>query len=78
MSLIKLEIGRAIENERVNIGKIRGDIIKFIDNYFIHLRAASRSTVNIFNWTHGLDGPPDSLVWERGQSLYSEDGERWF
>lgn len=75
---VKLEIGRAIENERINIRKIKEDTVKLIDNYFIHLRAVSRSTVNIFNWMHGLDGPPDPFMWRTGQSLYSEDGEHWF
>jgi len=75
---VQLEIGRAIENEYVNISKINKAIIERIDNCFVHLRAVSRSTVNIFNWTHGLDGPPDPLVWQRMQSLYSEDGEHWF
>jgi hypothetical protein len=75
---VKSEISRAIENERVNIHKIKEDTINLIDKHFFHLRAVSRSTVNIFNWTHGLDGPPDPLVWGRGQSLYSEDGEHWF
>jgi hypothetical protein len=74
----KLEIGRAIEDEHVNVRKIKEDTVKLIDNYFIHLRAVSRSTVKIFNWVLGLDGPPDPLVWERLQSLYSEDGEHWF
>jgi hypothetical protein len=73
---VKSEIGRAIENERVNIGKIKEDTVKLIDKQFFHLRAVSRSTVNIFNWIHGLDGPPDPLV--RGKSLYSEDGKQWF
>jgi hypothetical protein len=75
---LKLEIGRAIENGRVNVGKIKENTIKLIDGKFTHLRNVSHSTVNIFNWVHGLDGPPDPLVWRKSQSLYSEDGEHWF
>ena len=49
--------------------------LKIIDDCFSRLRDVSRSTVILFNWIHGLDGPYDPLG--RGQALYSEDGERW-
>lgn len=55
--------------------------LKIIDDCFFHLRDVSRSTITVFNWIHGLDGPPDPFGWAQGrgwvQALYSEDGERW-
>jgi hypothetical protein len=49
-----------------------------IDYIFIDLRAVSRSTITIFNWTHGLDSPLDPCPSVRSRASYSEDGTRWF
>jgi hypothetical protein len=40
------------------------------------LRAVSRSTIIILNWTHGLDGLPDP--YGRAYAWYSNDGNKWF
>jgi hypothetical protein len=49
-----------------------------IDNIFIDLRTVSRSTITIFNWTNGLDSPPDPCPSIRSNASYSEDGKMWF
>jgi hypothetical protein len=78
---VKSQIDQAIEAGRVNFNKMNRKSLKIIDDCFFHLRDVSRSTVTLFNWIHGLDGPPDPLGWAdgrgRAQALYSEDGERW-
>jgi hypothetical protein len=72
---VKSEVHRAIENDIINVGKIKSRYLKIIDDCFSHLRDVSRSTVILFNWINGLDGPPNPLG--RAHRLYSEDGERW-
>jgi hypothetical protein len=77
------EVHQAIENDMVNVGKLKHRNLEIIDDCFFHLRDVSRSTVILFNWIHGLDGLPDPLgrgppdPLGRGHALYSEDGERW-
>jgi hypothetical protein len=78
---IKSQIDQAIETGRINFAKMNRDSIKIIDDCFFHLRDLARSTITVFNWIHGLDGPPDPLGWAQGggwaQALYSEDSEHW-
>jgi hypothetical protein len=66
------------KNHNIKVFEISPDIRKMIDYIFIDLRAVSRSTITIFNWTHGLDSPLDPCPSVRSRASYSEDGTRWF
>jgi hypothetical protein len=73
---IKTELNRCLEDGNVKISKMKPATLKIIDEIFYHLRAVSRSTIIMFNWTHGLDGPPDP--YGLPHAFYSEDGNIWF
>jgi hypothetical protein len=60
----------------VKISKLTPATLKTIDEIFSHLRAVSRSTIIMLNWTHGLDGLPDPSGLP--YAFYSEDGNIWF
>jgi hypothetical protein len=72
---VKADIHQAIEDDHVNWGKIKLDNRNMIDNCFSHLRELSLSTIKIFNWTHGLDGPSNPLG--LSYAFYLEGGEQW-
>jgi hypothetical protein len=73
---IKAELDSCLEDGYVKTSELKPDTLKTIDDIKHHVRAVSRSTVIMFNWTHGLDGPPNSYGPPR--AFYSEDGNRWF
>jgi len=73
---LKKELGSCLENGNVKISKLTPNTLKIIDDIFPRLRAVSRSTIIMFNWTHGLDGPPDP--YGLPYAFYSEDGDKWF
>jgi hypothetical protein len=70
------ELSSCLENGNVKISTLTPATLKAIDHIFSHLRAVSRSTIIMFNWTHGLDGPPDP--YGLPYAFYSEDGNIWF
>ena len=73
---IKQELGSCLEDGNVKISKLTPATLETVDDIFSRLRAVSRSTMIMFNWTHGLDGPPDP--YGLPYAFYSEDGDKWF
>src|SRR5438552_3933816 len=55
---LKVELDASLEDGIVKLSKLKPKTIKSVDEILHHMRAVSRSTLIMFNWTHGLDGPP--------------------
>jgi len=72
---MQAEMAECTEGDDVRIGKLQDNSVKLIDGIFSELRAISRSTVTMFNWTHGSDGPLN--LYGPTQAWYSEDGTTW-
>jgi hypothetical protein len=73
---IKVELDASLEDGIVKLSKLKPATIKSVDEILHHMRAVSRSTLIMFNWTHGLDGPPDP--YGLAHAFYSTDGNSWF
>jgi hypothetical protein len=73
---IQAEMAQCTDGENVLIDKLAPTTVQLIDHTFDDLRNLSRSTVTIFNWTHGLDSPLDPYL-PPNHAWYSEDGNRW-
>lgn len=56
---IEAELCGSLEDNVVKISTLQPATLKTIDDIFHQIRAVSRSTIIMLNWTHGLDGPPD-------------------
>lgn len=75
-SEIKDELNASLEDGIVKLSKLKPTTIKAVDEILHHMRAVYRSTLIMFNWTHGLDGPPDPSGLPH--AFYSADGNSWF
>ena len=73
---IQTEISASIEGDIINWKKLSPTTDKLIyDIVYARLGDISRSTVTMFNWTHGRDSPPDPFG--PSQHWYSEDENNW-
>src|SRR5437868_6219013 len=73
---LKVELDASLEDGIVKLSKLKPKTIKSVDEILHHMRAVSQSTLIMFNWTHGLDGPPDP--YGLAHAFYSTDGKSWF
>jgi hypothetical protein len=73
---IQAEMTECRKGNDILVGKLQPSTVQLIDRIiFSDLRTVLRSTVTIFNWTHGLDSPRDP--YGPSQAWYSEDGNMW-
>jgi len=73
---LKAEIAGCIKGGHVRWSEFKPSALKFVDGIFTTLQNITKSTITLFNWTHGLDSPPNPFG--RADASYSEDGEEWF
>ena len=71
------DLSTNLEGDRVNTSRLQPETLKPIDSHFQHIRAVSRSTIVMLNWTHGLDSLPDPYGMSYA-AWYSKDGNKWF